>query len=153
MRCYLRSPVEACGLAVLFGIAFLLAPVYLPAPFAHAEPQAGICACPTPDVQIRPVDPQKPKFSEARLKLDMADETAALKALHVGLTEAGDGSTFFWHRGHGRLRGTVRPKSSFIDAKGRVCRHLVVTLATPEYRRSVEGVACRLPDGSWTLEG
>ncbi len=85
--------------------------------------------------------------------LDAADETAALHAVHIGLTEIPDGATFVWRRAHGRLSGAVRPVSSFKSADGGVCRHLVLTLRSGTYERTVEGIACRQPDGRWALEG
>ncbi|MCL4764683.1 MAG: hypothetical protein KJZ80_00435 [Hyphomicrobiaceae bacterium] len=89
----------------------------------------------------------------ARLALDASDETAALQAVHIGLTQVPDGATFVWRRAHGRLSGAVRPVSSFKNAEGDVCRHLVLTLRSGAYTRTVEGAACRSPDGRWTLEG
>jgi surface antigen len=58
-----------------------------------------------------------------------------------------------WHRNNGRLSGVVHPTLSFKDAAGRVCRHIVLVLTTGYRRGRVEGVACRLADGRWQLEG
>ena len=71
----------------------------------------------------------------------------------MALTEVGDGSSFVWHYGNGRLSGVVRPTSSFKDASGRVCRHIIVVLNAGTRSGRVEGVACRLLDGRWQLEG
>ena len=43
--------------------------------------------------------------------LDEYDEIAALEAIRVALTEVGDGTTYVWHRQHGRLSGIVQPTS------------------------------------------
>jgi surface antigen len=95
----------------------------------------------------------RPKFADHSQGLDNGDEVAALEAIRVALTEVGDGSSYVWHRGNGRLSGVVHPTSSFRDVSGRVCRHIVVVLTTGARSGRVEGVACRLSDGSWQLDG
>jgi surface antigen len=86
-------------------------------------------------------------------RLDARDEAAALEAVQVALTEVGDGSTYVWYRYGGRLSGQVQPTQSFKDVHGRICRHIVVTLNDPSRQRRAEGIACRLADGIWQLEG
>ena len=53
----------------------------------------------------------------------------------------------------GRLSGVIQPTASFKDTAGRVCRHIVLVLTTGVRSGRVEGVACRLTDGRWQLEG
>lgn len=81
------------------------------------------------------------------------DMTAALEAVEIALTQAGDGATYVWRRGNGRLTGAVRPTSTFRDADRRVCRHLEMQLWLGTYSRRTEGIACRGDDGVWLLEG
>ncbi len=64
-----------------------------------------------------------------------------------------DGSSYVWYRWHGRLSGVVHPTVSFKDAGGRACRHVVVILTTGVRTGRIEGIACRLQDGNWALEG
>ena len=85
--------------------------------------------------------------------LDESDERAALEAVHVALTQVGDGATYVWHRGHGRLSGLVQPTTSFKDRAGHVCRHIVLSLSSGALSRQTEGIACRLADGRWQLDG
>lgn len=85
--------------------------------------------------------------------LDIADEIAALDAVQIALTEAGDGSTYVWQRHHGRLNGSVRITSTFRAGDGRLCRHLVMSLTAGRYSRRTEGIACRDHDRVWSLEG
>ena len=151
MRRTLRCSSRSLPLAALIGLAGLLLPTNLTVHAADSVPGQQSCTC--PDAQSNPQRQPRPKFAEARAALDITDELAALQAIQIGLTEIGDATTFAWHRNHGRLRGTVRPTSSFVDSQGRVCRHIVVTLASGRYARTAEGIACRLGDGSWTLEG
>jgi hypothetical protein len=106
---------------------------------AHSKPSAK--SWPDPDVVI------------SRPPLDRSDERAALEAVHLALTEVGDGSSYVWHRRNGKLSGIVKPTSSFRNARGLVCRHLEVWLTAGIYTRRIEGVACRQDDGVWSLEG
>lgn len=97
------------------------------------------------------------KATAARLPrapyLDATDELVALESVHVALSEVADGSSYVWHRSHGRLSGLVRPVRSFKDAAGRVCRYVFVMLNGLDGAERTEGVACRLPTGVWQLEG
>lgn len=85
--------------------------------------------------------------------LDFGDEIATLDAILIALTEAQDGSAYVWQRHHGRLNGTVRMTNTFRDGDGRICRHMVMSLAAGRYTRRTEGIACRSRDGVWSLEG
>jgi hypothetical protein len=147
MRRLIRPISGAAASFAVTGIVLLLTPLFV-ANVAADQPQSSSCL----GTLATPSAPCSPDIA-TKASLDASDAEAALKAIHLGLTEVGDGSTFVWHRAHGRLRGTVRPTSSFRDVDGRVCRHLVVTLAAGRYARTSEGIACRLEDGSWALEG
>ncbi|MFO7478902.1 MAG: RT0821/Lpp0805 family surface protein [Methyloceanibacter sp.] len=78
---------------------------------------------------------------------------AALQALELALSELGDGVTLVWQRPERALTGRIRPVSAFRDDLGRICRHVVYSLALGAFQRQVEGVACRESDGSWSLTG
>lgn len=95
----------------------------------------------------------RPSFAGLHQGLDETDERAALESVHHALTEAGDGATYVWHRSHGRLSGLVKPTHSFKDADGKICRHIVIMLSSGERTRQTEGVACRLANGVWQLDG
>ncbi len=92
-------------------------------------------------------------IGEVRSIFDAKDEAAALEAVHLALTEVGDGSTYVWYRRGGRLSGLVQPTQSFRDSIGRICRHIVVTLNDAARSRRIESIACRLDDGGWQLDG
>ena len=81
------------------------------------------------------------------------DALAALEAIEIALTQAGDGATYIWRRNNGRLAGAFRPTSTFRDAEGRICRHLEMRMRLGTYQRPIEGIACRDKDGVWNLEG
>jgi surface antigen len=81
------------------------------------------------------------------------DEAAVLEFLRAGLTRVADGSTYAWHGLGGRLSGTVKPTATFRRVDGGLCRHLIVEVTRGETTRRAEGVACRMPDGAWRLEG
>ena len=78
---------------------------------------------------------------------------AALEGIRIALTEVGDGGSYVWHRRDGRLSGMAQPTSSFKDAAGQPCRHLVVTLNAFDRSKKVEGIACRVSGGRWQLTG
>ena len=90
---------------------------------------------------------------EAVPQLDESDERAALEAVALALAEVGDGATYVWHRGNGRLSGQVRPTASFKDQAGNACRHIVLQLTSGARSRQTEGIACRGVDGRWQLTG
>lgn len=93
-------------------------------------------------------------IGELKHQLTRADHVAALEAMLYALNELGDGATFVWNRKAGVIGGMVRPTSSFIDAKGTVCRHVVYKLTVANYSRQIEGDACRAVDtGSWQISG
>jgi hypothetical protein len=83
---------------------------------------------------------------------DDSDEIATLEAVHIALTEVGDGGAYVWRRRHGSLSGVVMPTGSFKDGR-RVCRHILVLLTRGERVGTAEGIACRLGDGRWQFEG
>jgi len=112
--------------------------------------QPAPCTCSTPEQTPRA---PRPKFADHSQDLDASDEIATLEAIRVALSEVGDGATFVWHRNNGRLSGIVRPTTSFKDASGRVCRHIVLVLTAGLRTARAEGVACRSDDGRWQLEG
>jgi hypothetical protein len=114
-----------------------------------AEP--GPCTCSAPEKA--PTQAPRPRLADHSQDLDDSDEIAALDAIRIALTEVGDGASYVWHRGNGRLSGVIHPTASFKDQSGRVCRHIVVVLTTGLRTGRVEGVACRLGDGTWQLEG
>ena len=114
------------------------------------------CSCSEQQPESHKLWP-RPKFAGAgpdrQTGLDGRDETTALEAVHLALTEVGDGSAYVWHGRSGRLSGVVTPTASFKDVSGKICRHIVVALSAGGYSRTTEGVACRLANGGWQLEG
>jgi hypothetical protein len=127
----------AAGVGLLL---LLLVPVRSDARAEEVKPDA-----PAPCPCARPADRVPP--------LDENDEIAALEAIRVALSEVGDGATYVWHRKHGRLSGLVQPTASFKDAAGRICRHILLILTTGRQTGKVEGIACRLANGRWQLDG
>nr|PZN87703.1 MAG: hypothetical protein DIU57_01910 [Pseudomonadota bacterium] len=139
-----------------FRAATGLMAILLPITAAAADPESGktghsgpTCSC--PDLRTRPAPNAGNPL--ANFSLNDIDEIATLNALHIGLTEVPDGGNFVWQRSHGRLSGSVRPVFSFKKSNGEVCRHVIVTLRSGHMTRTVEGAACRGPDGRWVLEG
>jgi surface antigen len=92
-------------------------------------------------------------LTELKARLDQSDRIVAMQALDLALSELGDGVTLVWQRPERGLVGRIKPVSAFRDDKGRVCRDLIYSLALGAHQRQIEGVACREPDGSWSLSG
>ncbi len=138
----------ACGLAVYVGIGAFS--VFL----ANAQPTA----ISKPD-KASANDPQQRRHSRRlprRPVLTWADQVATLEAVHIALNTTADGATYVWRRHHGNLDAIIQPTQSFKDGKDgrqRVCRHVVIMLISGSFTRRAEGIACRLIDGSWALDG
>ncbi len=81
------------------------------------------------------------------------DYTVALQAVRHALTEIEDGRIYRWQGTDNKLSGKVMPINAFRDKQGRICRHLIYTLALEKYRKTVEGIACRTLNGNWRLSG
>jgi surface antigen len=149
MRLYSSPETWVLGALTAF---FLAATVLLAGPDARAGDVAAdkpSCTCPSASGKA-----MRPKFAEFSARvLDERDEIAALESVQLGLSRMDDGSAFVWRARTGRLSGVVRPTASFRNPEGVICRHLVVLLTTGFKTRTAEGVACRLDNGRWQLEG
>lgn len=151
---YLSSVTSGSAAAVCLGVALVLAPALLGTLQAEENaPGPSPCICPDPGKAPRGKLWPRSKFVESRPDLDVTDEIAALEALHLALTEVGDGASYVWHRGNGHLSGVVQPTVSFKDADGRICRHVVLLLSSGAHSKRTEGIACRLDSGIWQLDG
>lgn len=118
--------------------------------FAADQQDAGSeCTCPEARKKST-----RPKFADlTEGQLDTSDEAAALESVQFALSRVADKQTYVWHRDNGHLSGIVQPTSSFRNAEGRVCRHLIVLLTTGDKTKKTEGIACRGEAGVWSLEG
>lgn len=143
-------------LAVSAAAAFALTAFVVLSPdfaFAADKPQQdtskGSCTCPNEGASPW----ARPKFADLKNRLDDTDQLAALESVQYALSEVADGSTYVWHRHGGALSGLVQPTSSFKDASGNICRHIVIMLSSTSRSRRAEGIACRMDGGVWRLEG
>jgi hypothetical protein len=129
--------------------AFLLVGEILPGA------RAASAEAPKWETRVQPAEPApvRTEPSAPQHELDLGDEIAALERIQFALSEVGDGTTYVWRRWHGRLAGVVHPTTSFKDQSGKVCRHLLLLLTTGKRTSRMEGIACRLPNGRWQLEG
>ncbi len=158
----MREASSLLSLAAASATAFVVvAAIFMSPQFAEAADPAKVssksgratCTCPESNGKA-----SRPKFAELKppsdgLALDASDEVAALSSVQHALTQTGDGSAYVWHRRNGRMSGIVKPTSSFKNASGDVCRHIIVMLTTGNKTRKTEGVACRQLNGVWNLEG
>jgi hypothetical protein len=149
VRCVMTTNASFFPLAAAGATAFaLVAAIFVPSEYSWAAEQSlAPTACPKASAFDL-----KPKLPEVKAVLDQDDEYAALESVQFALTEVADGSSYIWHRAHGRLSGAVKPTSSFKDAHGSVCRHALVVLSGTDATKHTEIIACRLPTGIWQLE-
>lgn len=144
---FIASGVTALGLVVaIFLLPDLASAEEAASPASTPSRSRGSCSCP----QGNATDPRLTAVPPA---LDIEDEIAALESLQIALSKVADGSSYVWHRSHGRLSGVVRPTSSFKDLKGQVCRHITVVLSSPDTTKRTETIACRLGNGVWEVDG
>ena len=88
-----------------------------------------------------------------RAQLDEKDHLAALKALHIALSQLSDGATFVWRKKSRQLAGVIKPTMAFRNTEGQICRHVIYSLSLGRYVKSIEGIACRDTQGRWWLNG
>lgn len=129
---------------IIIGAGALVLSLFAPAPLPLKAGESGA-------ERLAASEGQQQGLSELKAKLDRSDRVAAMQALELALSELGDGVTLVWQRSERGLVGRIKPVSVFRDDAGRVCRHVVYSLALGTYQRQIEGVACREPDGSWSL--
>ena len=148
MRYDFSAKVSSHATLVGSAIAALVVALGGHAVSAEAERDRAGCACPD--------TPKNARSNFAGLPgpaLTESDEIAALESVQMGLTRMHDGEPFVWRHANGKLSGIVRPTASFRNAEGRLCRHVIVLLTTGYKTSTTEGIACRLPDRRWALEG
>ena len=136
--------------AAAYGItAFLLVgSVLLTTPEAYAEEASlnhGRISC-------LPICKNNPA-TLAKMPRNKSDAAATLESVQYALSHVGDGGSYVWRRKSSKLSGVIQPTRSFRNAKGTICRYLFVLVSKGVKTAKAEGVACRLEDGRWNLEG
>jgi hypothetical protein len=131
---------------IIIGAGALALSLFAPAPLPLMAGESGAKS-------LAANEGRQPDLTELKARLDRSDRAAAMQALELALSELADGVTLVWRRPERELVGRIKPVSAFRDDQGRVCRHVVYSLALGTYQRQIEGVACRESDGSWSLSG
>jgi surface antigen len=131
---------------IIIGAGALALSLFAPAPLPLMAGESGAKS-------LAATEGRQPGLTELKARLDRSDRAAAMQALELALSELADGVTLVWRRPERELVGRIKPVSAFRDDQGRVCRHVVYSLALGTYQRQIEGVACRESDGSWSLSG
>ncbi|MGD9667767.1 MAG: hypothetical protein AB7U75_01785 [Hyphomicrobiaceae bacterium] len=148
--------LAACAAtATFFVAAVIMIPDFALAEDPDKQTGGAQCTCPESGNSSGKMS-SRPKFAElpaSNAGLDLRDEIAALETLQLALSEVGDGSTYVWHRYHGRLSGVITPTTSFKDDNGQICRHVILELTSGIRSQRSEGIACRLPTGQWQMQG
>ncbi len=131
---------------IIIGAGALALSLFAPAPLPLMAGESGA-------ERLAASEGPPPTLTELKARLDRSDRAAAMQALELALSELADGVTLVWRRPERELVGRIKPVSAFRDVQGRICRHIVYSLALGTYQRQIEGVACRESDGSWSLSG
>jgi len=147
-------------LTLFMGFAFVAA-VFLNVEMAFAAEvglQAEALKCAPPNAKkcvsaIQATTRFRKKIGAKRAMLDESDRLAALRSIQYALSNVGDGASYVWQRGNGRLSGVIQPTESFKDDQGRVCRHVIVRFTAGDYSRGIETLACRRDSGVWVISG
>jgi len=132
--------------APIIGAGALVLSVLLPAPSPLMAEENG-----AHDVAAVATGHTPQGLNALKFGLDQSDRAVALQALQMALTELGDGVTLVWRRPASQLAGRIKPVSAFRDDQGRICRHVVYSLALGAHEKKIEGVACREQDGRWAI--
>ena len=120
---------------------------------ANGQPQASPpCSCGDQAGQTARVTPIDPK-ADPRGLLDQHDQMAVFQAMHLALTEVADGSSYVWHRSHGRLSGVVQLNGTTRNGATSICRRMTIMLTSGPETRKITTSACRLADHSWQIVG
>lgn len=106
----------------------------------------------TPAASCTPLCPPNTTTGVTPIRED-SDLAAALESIQYALSTIGDGGTYIWRRRQSPLSGVVQPVSSFRNSDGRICRLVALLLSQGKKSAKSEGVACRLENGQWNLEG
>lgn len=138
----MRSTRSLARLCAAMSVVWLACGPALAEPLPQSEQRAA---------EVRPDGARPTTLAELKARLDAGDRRAALEALHLALTELGDGSSYVWGHTSRSLIGVIRPTMAFRDVHGRVCRHVVYTLSLGGYSKTIEGIACRGKDGLWSF--
>jgi len=136
------------GNAPIIGVGALVLSVLLPTPSPLMAGESG-----AHDVAARTTGQAPQGLNALKSSLEQSDRAVALQALQMALTELGDGVTLVWRRPATKISGRIKPVSAFRDDQGRICRHVVYSLALGAREKEIEGVACREEDGRWAISG
>ena len=85
--------------------------------------------------------------------LDKADKAYASQTTQSALENGQSGVAQSWNNPDTNARGTVTPQAAYQNASGTYCRPFTQTIFVDGEQQSLEGTACRQPDGSWKIVG
>ncbi|MCH9806932.1 MAG: hypothetical protein K0U74_04305 [Alphaproteobacteria bacterium] len=142
--------VETIFATLMTGLAAILLIFLTPGPLAAKD--GGHSASVLRQSHLTPVAPNRSMNRSSAYRLNESDRAAALESVHFALMELGDGASYVWHRGNGKLSGVIQPTSSFVDPMGKVCRHIEVLFSAGERSKKTEAIACRQSDGIWRFD-
>ncbi len=91
--------------------------------------------------------------AEVGKSLDKADQLYAERTAHDALENSPSEQTSQWSNPDSGHSGTVTPTSTYQTAEGQYCREYQQTVTIDGETHQAYGTACRMPDGSWQIQG
>ena len=85
--------------------------------------------------------------------LDQRDRELAMQTAQRALETAPTGTSSAWHNPDNGHSGSFTPTHTYQEASGRYCREYQQEVVVGGQRERAYGTACRMPDGSWQIQG
>jgi surface antigen len=85
--------------------------------------------------------------------LDRADRIALAQAQQTAFETAPSGTRTDWYNPDTGNRGWVEPQPAYQEQSGQYCREYTQTIYVAGEAQTGYGTACRMPDGSWKIQG
>jgi len=84
--------------------------------------------------------------------MDATDRMMAERTAQKSLESAPTGTTSTWSNPDSGHRGTVTPTRTYRNVSNQDCRDYETTVYIDGREETATGVACRQPDGTWSLQ-
>jgi len=86
-------------------------------------------------------------------RMDAADRREAAQAAQHALETAPSGTSVAWHNPDSGHSGTITPTRTYQTQSGQYCREYQQSVTIEGKQQQAYGTACRMPDGSWKIQG
>lgn len=90
--------------------------------------------------------------SEIGKSMDETDRMMAERTAQRSMETTPSGTTSTWSNPDSGHRGTITPTNTYRNANNQDCRSYETTVYIEGREETATGVACRQPNGTWTLQ-